>query len=220
MGILPHGDCADSIVYNSCDGLVFLGGIPIQKNKITIGTGKKDKQPEKEYTGRAPAENPSSAEPAPGVEPEAEQEPLYENVWGNDTALYKQLDEQTLAEKRLYVRVRCMQSLECSSMSRSRDMELAQIAPPLKLTMIDISMGGIGVICDEPLKDGINLAFTVTLDNIKYDVVYEVVYCIKMDEKYRVGLKLARKDKAFTHHLKVYVARISLTSRYGQSGKS
>ena len=113
-----------------------------------------------------------------------------------------------------------MQSLESSAMSESREKELASVAPPLKFTMIDISMGGIGIICDEPLKKGINMAFPIILDNMKYDVVYEVVYCIPINGKYRIGLKLARKDKAYTHHLKIYVARISLTSQYGNSGQS
>jgi hypothetical protein len=198
----------------------FWGGIHIQKNKIIVGTGKKEEIVEKERMKQDMPQALSGAETVHEMELEMKQEPVYESVWGNDYALFKQLDDETLAEKRLYVRVRYIQDMECSSMSEHCENELANVAPPLKFIIIDISMGGIGAICDEPLKLGITMAFQVTLDNMKYDVVYEVVYCIKMDGKYRIGLRLAKKDKAYTHHLKVYVARISLTGRYGSSNNS
>ena len=47
-----------------------------------------------------------------------------------------------------------------------------------------------------------------------YDIKCKVIYCIPLDGKYRAGLKIAVMDKRFMRHLKIYVARITLTGEY------
>ncbi|MGE5614917.1 MAG: PilZ domain-containing protein [Bacillota bacterium] len=142
-------------------------------------------------------------------------EPLYENVWGNDYTILDKLDERQLADRRLYVRVRHIQRIECYTISDSMEEEPVLLAHPIVFTISDLSMGGIGIICDSEISVGKILTFQIILDGIPYKIKCEVVYCIRNDNKFRAGLKIVQKDKKFIMHLKIYVARISLNSRYG-----
>lgn len=144
-----------------------------------------------------------------------QQEPLDENLWGNDYQLNKSLDSQMIADKRLFVRVRYIQEIVCTIIRCDEEAEPVELEKPILFTIIDISVAGIGVISDHEINIGTILVFDLTLDNITYKVNYIVVYCVEMEGKFRVGLKMAGKDKEFTKHLKIVVARISLNSRYG-----
>lgn len=182
-------------------------------NKITIGVNKKDKH---DKTKNIPNEEllDPSVQPA---EPEEETPPLDENVWGNDFKLNKQLDKDYLEEKRRYVRVRYIQQLECPAISKDISEEFTPLSRPIVLTMSDLSMGGIGAVCEHELDVGSILSFDITLDNFKYTIQCQVVYCILMEESFRVGLKIVGKNKEFVKHLKILVARISLNARYGDT---
>lgn len=146
---------------------------------------------------------------------ETTQEPLDENVWGNDYSIINKLNEKHLADRRLYVRVRNVQRIECNALSDSVEAEPVFLARPIEFTISDLSMGGIGIICDNEISIGKVLAFQLILDGIPYKIKCEVVYCIHNDNKFRAGLKIVQKDRKFLMHLKIYVARISLNSRYG-----
>ena len=143
------------------------------------------------------------------------QEPLDENVWGNDYSILNKLNEKQLADRRLYVRVRHVQRIECNAVHDSVESEPVFLARPIVFTISDLSMGGIGIICDSEISIGKILAFQLTLDGIPYKIKCEVVYCIHNDNKFRAGLRIVQKDRKFFMHLKIYVARISLNSRYG-----
>ena len=81
--------------------------------------------------------------------------------------------------------------------------------------IIDLSMGGIGIICEYELLVGTILFFNLSLDNIAYDIKCEVAYCLQNDDKYRACLKIVDRDRNFIRHLKILVARLSLQSKYG-----
>lgn len=116
----------------------------------------------------------------------------------------------------MYVRVRYIRSTECTKICRSLDAEPVTLRKPITFTIVDISMGGIGIICDYIIELGTILIFNILLDNITYEIKYSVVYCIKMEDKFRIGLRIAEKDRDYIRHLKIYVARISLQSNYGK----
>jgi hypothetical protein len=137
-----------------------------------------------------------------------------EIVWGNDRAFMKLIDEGLRADLRLFVRIRYIQKVTCTMVYEDIEKEPCELDEPLQLMIVDISVGGIGVICEQEIEVGMILGITIILDNIPYDVKYEVVYCIPMDDKFRIGLKIAQRDKVFMRHLKIFVARISLTSAY------
>jgi len=183
-------------------------------DKIIINTGtKRNKKDEdlllnKEKKQALPPEKPVKSE-API--------PLDENVWGNDYKLVKKLDEKVLADRRLFVRVRHIQKVNCTVMYDKNGMQPIELPKPIQLLVIDVSMGGIGVISEQEINVGDILGIQLILDNIPYDIKCEVVYCFPSENKYRAGLKLAQKDKRFVKHLKIYVARISLTSQYGHA---
>ncbi len=145
--------------------------------------------------------------------------PLDENVWGNDHAIIHQLDEKQLADRRLFVRIRHMQRLECHKVYDGIEEEPILLKRPLELVTSDISLGGIGVISERKIMPGKILEFQFKLDHIPYVIKCEVIFCVPMDDKFRAGLKLVQREKQFVRHLKIYVARISLNSVYGDSAE-
>lgn len=147
--------------------------------------------------------------------PSTNQEPLYENVWGNDHTVLSKMDENLLADRRLYVRVIYMQKIECNAILEAIGSKPAVLTKPMVFTVIDISIGGIGIISECEINVGMILAFKLTLDNIAYEIKCEVVYCFPNDDKFRAGLKMVEKDKCFIRHLKILVARLSLQGKYG-----
>ncbi len=137
-----------------------------------------------------------------------------EVVWGNDRALMKMVDEVQRADLRLFVRIRHIQKVICSMVYEDIAKEPYRLDRPLEMMIVDLSVGGIGVICEHEIETGSILGIPIVLDAITYDVICETVYCIPMDGKYRAGFKIAKKDKDFIKHLKIFVARISLTNTY------
>jgi len=140
--------------------------------------------------------------------------PLDENVWGNDRALVSKLDNEVLTERRLFVRVRHVQKLTCDTIYEDINKEPVKLASPLSFMSVDISAAGIGIVCENEIEPGKILGIRIILDRIPYDIKCRVVYCIPLDGKFSAGLKIAEKDKRFMRHLKIYVARITLTNEY------
>lgn len=175
-------------------------------NRITIGKGKK--------------ENPNKIQVPKQTElykPEINTDnyrTLDQNIWGNDSEENKKLDKEVLAEKRMYVRIRYIQHIECNMLSDSLDTEPVVLAKPMSFNIFDLSMGGIGIICDQEIKKGLILSFKIRLDQIEYDVMCESIYCIEADSNYKIGLKIIRNNRDFIKHLKILVARTSLSADY------
>lgn len=182
-------------------------------DKIIIGAGKRIENKAAEPVSY---QEPKRDSPAIISGQVSEPIPLDENVWGNDYTLLKKLDEKQLADRRLYVRVRHLQKVVCHSVYDNIDMEPVLLSRPMELIISDLSMGGIGIISENELKSGRILAVRLSLDGIQYEVKCEVIYCFQSDNKFRAGLKIAQKDKRFINHLKIFIARISLTNSYGQ----
>lgn len=153
--------------------------------------------------------------PASGNEHQEINIPVDENVWGNDHMIINKLDEKQLADRRLFARVRYIQRVECTKVYTDSMTEPVILTRPFVFTISDLSMGGIGMICDQAIRVGEVLAFKMSLDNILYEIKCEVVYCIRNSDKFRAGLKIVKRDRQFIRHLKIYVARISLNNYFG-----
>lgn len=182
-------------------------------NKITIGTGLISTKAEDKYDKKLPV---NAADSAVTSETKIESEPLDEHIWGNEAELNRKLDSTFVAEKRKYTRVRFMQEIDCGTTFENPDQKMVKLAEPLKLMVIDISMGGLGALCEYDIPVGSVLGFVITMDMLQYEVKFEVVYSIFNNDKYRVGLKIAEKNKEFIRHLKILIARISLENKYGK----
>jgi hypothetical protein len=137
-----------------------------------------------------------------------------EIVWGNDRAFMDKIDEVQRADLRLFVRIRHMQKVTCSTAYEDITKEPYELDKPIELMIVDISVGGIGVICEHEIDVGRIFGIPVTLDAIPYVIKCEAVYCIPLDDKFRAGFKIVHKEKRFMRHLKIFIARISLTSTY------
>lgn len=181
-------------------------------NKITIGSGgKKDDSINKpieelDITNSQVAARDSVAR--------SENDVLDEIIWGNDYELHKKLDKDNLTEKRRYIRVRFIQRIECKMLCEDKNSEPENLEEPLVFTAIDISVGGIGAVSEAFIEPGIILYFTVVLDHFTYDIKSEVIYCVELDDKYRIGLKVKQNEKEFIRHLKIFVAKLSLEGKY------
>ncbi|MCX7709806.1 MAG: PilZ domain-containing protein [Clostridia bacterium] len=179
-------------------------------NRITIGTGKPKKGEEKEVEllKKSDLYVPETEPEVPAQEPPKES--LDDNLWGNDWYLNKQVDPKYLAEKRLFVRVRYIQRIDCRMFCPSLSEEPQKLTEPFGFTVFDVSMGGIGAISEHPKSEGDILVFKLNLDHLSYEVKCEVVYSIPIDNVFRLGFRILTKDKDFIKHLKLFVARISL----------
>lgn len=145
---------------------------------------------------------------------EAIEEPVYDYIWENDRSILEKLDENQRAERRRYVRVPYMQKIECFSIADDVDSEPVILEKPLNFLIIDISVGGIGIVCDSELEVGKVLTFKIIFDNLEYEVSCQVIYCFESKGKFRAGLKLVKGSKEFIKHLKILVARITLQKKY------
>jgi hypothetical protein len=151
----------------------------------------------------------------PALQVPSERKPFYEKDWGNERSVLSRLDGKLLADRRLYARVLYMHRIQCSALFESFDSEPTLLMDPLELIVVDLSMGGIGVICEHEILVGTILSFKLPLDNIVYEIKCEVVYCFENGGKYRAGLKLVDRDRNFIRHLKIFVARLTLQNMLG-----
>jgi hypothetical protein len=140
--------------------------------------------------------------------------PLDENVWGNDRDILDKLDKEVLADRRLFVRVRYIQRITCNAVYEDIEKEPVFLSRPLEFITVDISAAGIGIVCEHEIEPGKILGIRISLDRMPYDIKCRVIYCIPLEGKYRAGLKIAAMDKRFMRHLKIFVARITLTGDY------
>lgn len=164
--------------------------------------------------GQHPAERGSAAQ-EPAIQEPSGRKPFYEKDWGNERAVLSRLDGKLLADRRLYARVLYMHKIWCSTLLESFDSEPTLLMEPLELIVVDLSVGGIGVICEHEVLVGSILSFKLPLDNIEYEIKCEVVYCFENSGKYRAGLKLADRNRYFIRHLKIFVARLTLQNMLG-----
>jgi hypothetical protein len=151
------------------------------------------------------------------TEENVEEESLDEDVWGNDKSIIKRLDEDSLADRRLFIRVRHMRQVECHMLYEHIGDEPINLTRPMIFTICDLSMGGIDIISDDFIDAGKILSIRIILDEIPYEFKGEVVFCLKSEDKFRIGLKIVQRDRTFIRHLKIFIARISLNSRYGRA---
>jgi len=144
-----------------------------------------------------------------------DQMPLDEDVWGGDREISKKIDEGLLADRRLFVRIRHIQKVLCSvEYADAAAKEPLELDRPLEFMIIDLSVSGIGIISEYEIERGKLLGIRMLLDGMPYDIKCEVVYCIWLNGKYRAGFRIVQKDKKFMRHLKIFVARVSLTNEY------
>lgn len=172
---------------------IYINGKPISSEKDTDQIKNKNSLTEKPMEEHAP-----------------ELIQIDENVWGTDLEFEKKLEEQFLADRRLFVRVRYFAEVLCNKIYRSGNDEPEVLPYPFSLSIIDISSGGIGAISDEEIEIDSVLPVKLVLEKIEYIVRYRVVYCIPHEGKYRIGLKLNEKNNIFKRHLKIYIAKLSL----------
>jgi len=190
----------------------------------TIVIGNKKEEIKKNISGIMPdadrelLNEPAAQEtpiPEPTVAEPTVQELVYEKDWGNEHEVLSRLDGKLLADRRLYARVLYMQRIRCTTLFESIDSEPTVLMSPMEFMVIDLSMGGIGIICEQEIPVGTILSFKLPLDNITYEIKCEVVYCFYNSDKYRTGLKIVDRDKNFIRHLKIFVARLTLQSMLG-----
>jgi hypothetical protein len=190
-----------------CEGLIM------KNNIMVIGNRKERVEKEADLILKDTlAENLSAA-----LENSQEtvQEPVYDNDWGDEHSFLNKLDGQILADRKFYTRALYMQRIECNTLFDGVESEPSYLAEPLEFIIIDLSMGGIGIISEYEIMLGTILFFNLSLDNIEYKIKCKVVYCFQNSDKYRACLRIVGRDMKFIRHLKIFVARLSLQSKYG-----
>lgn len=141
---------------------------------------------------------------------------LREYVLKSDKELSKQVEDDILTERRRYVRVKCIQKVVCSKLFNKKDPDYPIILDsPINLTLFDISIGGVGAVCESDIDIDTIMYFDFVLDMQPYKVKAKVVYCFPVDGLYRLGFRFVDAGKQLSNHIKKYVTRLSLYMLWG-----
>jgi len=92
-----------------------------------------------------------------------------------------------------YSKIQCIKS---TYRGRTEEYEI-----PLELTLINISVGGLGIISEKPFEKDTVLVLSFNLEEEKYEKVSaKVMWMMKMGDMYRHGLEIMNvSGKLFKH---------------------
>lgn len=80
-------------------------------------------------------------------------------------------------------------------------------AKTLPITVLNLSIDGIGVLSREKVETGSIMTFVLYLGGIGHEIMGYVTFCKKIGELYRVGLKLISPENVFTSALLDYIEK-------------
>ncbi|MDP4093204.1 MAG: PilZ domain-containing protein [Bacillota bacterium] len=182
----------------------------MKENKITIGNGNTGQSGSDKDSGKSLQNKQQTNKETNDSGKTYRLEQIDEKLWGNDSIIEEKIDQQFLTDRRLFVRVRYFLQVECRERYEEDCPEPVQLKNPIKISIIDISSGGVGAVCEHEIPIGTILPIKLLLEGTAYEIKYKVVYCIQNDDKFRIGLKIEQKDRIYCEHLKIYVAKLSL----------
>ncbi len=111
----------------------------------------------------------------------------------------------TLAEtRRIYGRKKYGQYFWCNQYVMNNQEEEVKFSEPLRIIMLDLSIGGIGALLEKRFEPETILALNLSLENPDDAVMAKVVYCEPLGEMYRIGMEfldLSEGAIAYIHSL-------------------
>jgi len=111
----------------------------------------------------------------------------------------KVTDASKPANKRKIRRIDYYSKIQCIKSTCEGRTEEYEI--PLELTLINISVGGLGIISEKPFEKDAVLILSFKLEEVKYEKVSaKVMWMMKMGDMYRHGLEIMNvSGKLFKH---------------------
>lgn len=107
------------------------------------------------------------------------------NMKGNDIMAWERREEERIA---------CNVITTCEKYVLENGQEV-RFHQPLKMEIIDFSIGGIGFYIDIPVKVGSCIIFKIILDtDITISCKIKICWCEEENYKYRVGAKFAAEE--------------------------
>lgn len=78
---------------------------------------------------------------------------------------------------------------------------------PLKLTTLNISLGGIGAMVDNELPVNSEFEMSLTTESDPLSIMGKIVYCDKKEDCYRVGIDFVSPNKDLRQAIKKIVLK-------------
>lgn len=104
------------------------------------------------------------------------------------------------AELRGSKRINYYSNLQCTKSLYNGEAE--EYAEPLQLTLINVSVGGLGIICDRHFEKDTVLLLNIRLEEENYDkVAARVIWTIKKGDMFRHGLEISNVSGRLYSHL-------------------
>jgi len=75
------------------------------------------------------------------------------------------------------------------------------INTPLEISLIDMSIGGLGIKSNVLLENDTTLSINLQFEEINYVVIGKIVWCIEEGSIYNCGLKLIYMPSELKHYL-------------------
>lgn len=110
-----------------------------------------------------------------------------------------------------YVRVSLMQNSILKQVFRQGNSEFEELVPPQRIIILDISVSGVNIVCEEYYDENSLLLFTLVLDDKAYDALGRVKHCQKTGDTYRVFAIFTAMKPSVEKHIKMFVARMSIS---------
>ena len=80
--------------------------------------------------------------------------------------------------------------------------ETEEYHEPLELTLLNVSLGGLGIVSDKLFEKGSVLVLRIKLEDVSYEkVTTKVIWNIKKSNKYRHGLEISNISGRLYSHL-------------------
>ncbi len=104
---------------------------------------------------------------------------------------------------RKHIRTKYYQKINCYSYYDTTGKQIS-LDKPIEIIMVNISLGGAGLICEKKFEAGTVFVLNFYLDRIPYNQLFKILWCEKAGEMYRVGTEIINISTNLFKHLKEY----------------
>lgn len=109
-------------------------------------------------------------------------------------------EDKNFVEMRKSKRIDLLSKIYCSKCIYNGDTE--EYSEPIELTLLNVSVGGLGIVSDKLFEKGSVLVLRMDLEEVSYEkVTAKVMWNMKKGDVYRHGLEITNLSGKLYRHL-------------------